>query len=115
MVRTQSELAEHYVKMQIDTAPRRRIVYLLHEKCVYDVQKALRFADRRRELLDRAQNILSQLQRSLVVDDTVSQSLYYLYDYCYVRLETGGVNDIMDVLGILRPLRDTFHTLLFNP
>ena len=112
MVRTQSEAALHYTKMKVETAPRRRIIYLLHEKCVYEVQKALRFPDVRRRHLDRAQNILSQLQLSLVVDDTVSESIFYLYDYCYSRLEVGAAADMMDALAILRPLKDTFFALL---
>ena len=63
----------------------------------------------------KVQNILSQLQRSLRITDSVSQSLFYLYDYCYLCLERGGDSAIADVLEILGILKDTFRKLLRRP
>jgi flagellin-specific chaperone FliS len=116
MVRTStSEVAEYYARSRIETAGHKQAIYLLHEKCVHLATKALYFSDNRRQNLDKAQNILAQLQACLIVDDLVSQSLFYLYDFVYATLERGDIADIRSALAVLISLRNTFQTLLSQP
>jgi len=113
MVRTTAqEVAGHYNKMGIETAPKRKIIYLLHEKCVHLLNRSIYDTEKRRYLLDRAQNIIVQLQSALIREDTVAESLYQLYDYAYARLENGGETDIANVQAIMRQLTDTYYVLL---
>ena len=60
---------------------------MLHERCVSFLLKAQADPAENLRCRVKAQNILSQLQQSLKVNDAVSQSLFYLYDYCYMSLD----------------------------
>jgi flagellin-specific chaperone FliS len=109
------DVADYYVRVQIQTAPKAGAVCMLHEKCVRFIAAALDTGSGRSGFLIKSQNILSQLQRSLVVGDAVSQSLFYLYDYCYVLLEDGTDTNLKNAAGILAVLRDTFIFLARGP
>ena len=110
-----SETARKYASMQIQTASNSRVICMLHAKCISLIQKASEIQNDqsgRRLLLDRAQNILAELERVLVVDDDLSQGLFYLYDYCYCLLENSEKDSYRQAISILSLLRDTFNTLL---
>jgi flagellin-specific chaperone FliS len=116
MVATQSQrAAKQYARVRVETAPVRMGIYLLHEKCVHLIGQARIYTEKRRELAAKAQNILAQLQASLVMDDSVAESLYYLYDYCWILLEKGEDSDLMNAHAVLLPLRNTFYVLLKKP
>jgi flagellin-specific chaperone FliS len=109
-----NEIADRYSATQISTAPKSRALYMLHEKCVQFCLMAVETAGRTEKdaLLDKAQNILSQLQASLMVTDAVSEGLFFLYDYSYLLLEQRGAEDIVSAIDVLKILRDTFNQLL---
>jgi len=116
MVRRDTQhVAQHYREFTIQTAPRSRAVYLLHERCTVLISQARTYTEKRRVLLDKAQNILTQLYSSLIGDDPVTTGLMCLYDYCYCLLERGDDKSIEDAHTIFRPLKETFQTLLKNP
>jgi flagellin-specific chaperone FliS len=99
--------------MQIVTASRNKQITMLHEKCVALIYKGILCTpDQKRHYLDQAQNILAQLQSALRIEDSVSQGLFYLYDYAYVLCESGITHDCHKALAIIRILRDTFRELL---
>jgi flagellin-specific chaperone FliS len=108
-------VARYYSKTQIETASKSKAVYMLHERCMYYLLRARSFSSERSRCRDKAQNILSQFQRSLRITDAVSRSLFYLYDYCYICLERGGDPDIAHALEIMGVLRDAFRKLLRRP
>jgi flagellin-specific chaperone FliS len=89
---------------------------MLHARCMELVMMAGEEepSPARRLLLDKAQNILSQLQAVLRVDDAVSNSLFYIYDYCYLLLARGGKADCSYANQMLAVLRSTFDQLLRN-
>ena len=98
--------ARKYASMQIQTASNSRVICMLHEKCVNLIQKVVETdspADRL--LLDRAQNILAELERVLVIDDDLSQGLFYLYDYCYCLLEKDSKDEYRNAVSIMSLLR----------
>lgn len=111
-----SDVAQHYAEMRIQTASVRSSVYLLHEKCGHLLGRARVYRQKRREYINRAQNILAQLQASLILDgDEVSESLYYLYDYCWTLLESGEDQDLVDAREVFSPLTAAYHVLLKTP
>jgi flagellin-specific chaperone FliS len=89
---------------------------MLHEKCEQLIRFAIYSDDQNCRLqLDHAQNIIAQLERSLIKEDQVSRSLYLLYDYCYCSLESGDASDCRKALEVIASLRDTFNLLNKNP
>lgn len=111
---TSQQAARHYAKCQVQTASHPKRICMLHARCVELITMAVEeeSAVKRRLLLDRAQNILSQLLAVLRVDDAVSKGLLYLYDYCYVLLGRGEQPDCAQAQQIILVLRDTFQQLL---
>ncbi len=115
MKEKQPEVANHYTKMQIDTASRQKQLTMLHEKCTWFILKAIsEIGPERRSNLNRAQNILAQLQAALRVGDDVSEGLFYIYDYAYVLLERDDEKDCNKALSVMSVLRDTFKELLLR-
>ena len=55
------------------------------------------------------------MQASLINNDDISEGLFYLYDYCYILLESAEVKNIKDAMSALFALRDTFHLFLKHP
>jgi flagellin-specific chaperone FliS len=112
MQATARNVAQKYLTMQAQTASGPKKILMLHERCV-DLITAARLRDggSRRRCLDLAQNILAQLQTALRPSDSVSQGLFYLYDYAYTQLERGEWTDMVNALAIIRNLRDTFRLL----
>jgi flagellar biosynthetic protein FliS len=111
-----SQTVQRYRQFALQTAPHKRAIYLLHEKCVHQIALSRSYAEKRRELLNRAQNILSQLQTALHADDDVSCTLFLLYDYCYVQLNDPPVaQNITNALAIMNTLKNTFRQLVERP
>jgi len=110
---TQPEIARHYSKMNIETASHQKRITMLHEKCVeYITITFKKTVPEKRLWLNKAQNILAQLEASLKLKDRVSQGLFYLYDYTYALLDTCDDNDSRKASEIMSGLRDTFRILL---
>ena len=105
-------VAKHYGQMQVQTASHRKSVWMLHHRCVQFIESALDDPVERRANLDRAQNIIAQFQAVLNIDDRTSESLFLLYDYCYVLLERGAGEDCRNAGQIIKYLADTFQLLL---
>ncbi|MBD3316322.1 MAG: hypothetical protein GF344_11090 [Chitinivibrionales bacterium] len=106
------EVAEYYNRLKVETAPLSKKIVMLHDRCVEQILIARdQTGDARRSLLDKAQNILSQLQSALRLNDDIAHGLFYLYDYCYAMLESGDAAQLSNSLAILIVLRDTFRSL----
>ena len=102
--------------MQIETASIPHLVCMLHEQCALHLRQALRNdSSLRRPLLDRVQNILVLLQRSLKPTDAATKGLYHLYDYCYCLCEHHGDTELTHAGKIIDTLRQTFDELRRNP
>lgn len=124
-------IANYYNKMQVETASDQKQLVLLHEKVVSNIDRALHndteFAHQRLKL-NKAQNILSQLQIALKTEhipevlpedeeeippqDSMINSLFHLYEYLYNKLESQDTTDWEDGLEIARTLCETFKELL---
>lgn len=110
---TQFHIARIYQRMQIETAPRGKLIVMLHEKSITLSKEAVSQAGiERRTTLDTAQNILVLLQRSLRIEDEVSQSLFYIYDYVYALLEKGGNEECRKAIQVMTVISDAFREVL---
>lgn len=117
--------------MQIETASRKKQLVLLHEKITLHIDRALNAETdftQKRTRLDKAQNILSQLQIALKTEeipeelpteddpgnpeDDMIQTLFHLYEYLYNKLESPLQQDWKDGLEIAQTLSETFKELL---
>ena len=112
---TQADVAEYYTKVQIETASKKKAVLMLHERCMFFVLKAQSTPDKKKTFCAKAQNILSQLQASLKINDSISQGIFYLYDYCYVILGRGNDSDLANALEIINILNSAFRRLVRRP
>lgn len=104
-----------YRASRIETASLGRLLSMLHEECCLRIKEAITTGtDAGRRSLDRAQNALALLQRSLLsVDDSdaAGQGLFHIYGYCYGLLEHGSPDDLENVLCLVDPLREVFCEL----
>ena len=109
---TSSDAADNYFRTQVETASKGKALCMLHERCIFFLLKTHGAANEKSFFLKKVQNILTQLQLALRIQDPISQSLFYLYDYCYLCCERGNAQDISNTLEILKILHDTFRKLL---
>ncbi len=108
-----ADIAGRYALMQLRTATHPRIVWMMHSRATLWIrQSALFDMPHCRNLLARAQNLLAELESSLRVSDDLSQGLFYLYDYCYLLLETNEPKDHLLAVRVLSILGDAFGLLL---
>lgn len=111
-----SQMSKIYSSMQISTSSNTVNICMLHTKCTYFLKQALQQQnpDQKRLLLDKVQNIIAELEHSLIVEDNLSRSLFYIYDYCYSLLESTNAETIGNALSLLQVLRDTLNELSSN-
>ena len=112
---TSSDVADYYFRTQIETASQGKAICMLHERCIFFLLKTHFMTKEKPFYLAKVQNILTQLQLALRIQDPISQSLFYLYDYCYLCLERGNEQDITNALDILGILHDAFRKLIRKP
>ena len=102
------QAAVRYNDIQISTAAKPKAVLMLHDACIKNILAANHEPDTKREMLNKAQNIITELQSALVISDSVSQSIFYLYDYCYTLLENGSELECVNAYEVLSILRTSF-------
>ncbi|GEM_PF-1470198 len=104
-----------YRAARIETASLGRLLSILHEECCLRIKEAIAGGTGAgRRSLDRAQNALALLQRSLLsVDesDAAGQGLFHIYGYCYGLLENGSQDDLENALDLVDSLRALFGEL----
>jgi flagellar biosynthetic protein FliS len=107
------KVAKHYKDMQINTASSRTQIAMMHDKLFFLVREAIiGDTSKRRENLDKAQNILSQFQTSLKNNDDLTESLFLLYDYIYVKLDESDIAAWREALTVIETVKGTFNKLL---
>ena len=108
-------IAKYYKTMQIETASDHKQLVMLHDKLFTLTRNAIILGkDGRRERLDKAQNIIAQLQIALKLnrEDELTHSVFLLYDYIYVNLEGSDVTKYREALKVIEVLKDSFSELL---
>jgi flagellin-specific chaperone FliS len=112
---TRQEVAEYYDQVRIETSSLKNSIYLLHEKAVHLLSRALAFEHGRRATLDHVQNILVQLRVSLIIEDPVAEGLSFIYDHCYRLLESEDGRAMQSAHRMLFALKQVFRILLSRP
>lgn len=112
-----SQMTKAYVSMQIKTSSNPENICMLHTKCVNFIRQSLipNQPGNCQHLLIKAQNIIAELEHALIIDDDLSKSLFYLYDYCYALLDQTDAEQHLIALQLLSLLRNTFAELLKTP
>ncbi len=112
MGNTETTGIQTYTRMRIQSASHERLICMLHEKCCINLKQALETDPSvTRPLLDKAQDILAVLQRSLKPGDFVSEALYHIYDYCLRLCKQGTRPEIKRAETIMNILKKTFGQL----
>ena len=108
-----SQMSKIYSSMQISTSSNPANICMLHTKCTYFLKQALQQQnpEQNRLLLDKVQNIIAELEHSLIVEDSLSGG-FLIYDYCYSLLESTDTEAIENALSLLSVLRASFDELL---
>jgi len=112
------KIVQYYQQIQVETASRKKQILMLHDRLYTLVRDAIFLqTGAQRDRLNKAQNIIAQLQTALKLDpeDEVSHSLFLLYDYIYAQLETSDVLKYRAAIRVIQVIRDTFEEQYKRP
>jgi flagellin-specific chaperone FliS len=98
-----------YEAMRIATTSLKGLVCLLHERTLVLIKKGLEDGDRRD--MERAQNLIFQLELAVDRDEDASKVLADLYAYCYYLLEMPSPQSVTVAKRILETLSEEFNRL----
>lgn len=109
--------AEAYKRQQIMTATPEALTLMLYNGCLKfmnegkDAVEAKQY-ENANNLLQRAQQIISEFRITLNMDYEISHQLLPLYNYCYDRLVEGNIKSdtamIQEAIDIIKELRDAW-------
>ncbi|SFB11641.1 flagellar export chaperone FliS [Selenomonas ruminantium] len=109
--------AEAYKRQQIMTATPEALTLMLYNGCLKfmnegkDAVEAKQY-ENANNLLQRAQQIISEFRITLNMDYEISHQLMPLYNYCYDRLVEGNIKSdtamIQEAIDIIKELRDAW-------
>ena len=109
--------AEAYKRQQIMTATPEALTLMLYNGCLKfmnegkDAVEAKQY-ENANNLLQRAQQIISEFRITLNMDYEISHQLMPLYNYCYDRLVEGNMKSdtamIQEAIDIIKELRDAW-------
>lgn len=98
-----------YDSMRINTTSLKGLVCLLHDRTLMLIRRGLEDGDRRD--IERAQNLIFQLELAVDREEDASQVLADLYAYCYYLLERPDTQSVTVARKILETLSEAFNGL----
>jgi len=104
-----SRAALRYGDMQILTSTLKWLVCFMHRKALSLIKSGIE-EDSKRDL-EKAQNLIFQLELALDKTDENSKTLAELYACCYYMLEGTDPKNIIAARKILETLDETFNNL----
>ena len=104
-----SRAASRYGDMQILTSTVKWLVCFMHRKAVSLIKSGIE-EDSKRDI-EKAQNLIFQLELALDKTDENSKILAELYACCYYLLEGSDPQNIIAARKILESLEETFSSL----
>jgi len=99
-----------YEAMRIATTSLKGLVCLLHERALVLIKKGLEGGGDGRDL-ERAQNLIFQLELAVDREEDASRVLADLYAYCYYLLEMPDPRSVTVAKKILETLSEEFRRL----
>jgi flagellar protein FliS len=117
---------DQYVKTQVETADRGRLIVLLYEGAIKFLRKAQegieeKNIEKRCNNIDRALNIIDELKNSLNISQGGEIAIYLIHLYLFMRghLVSANIkNDskmIQDVIKMLTGLKEAWETIVSKP
>lgn len=109
--------AEAYKRQQIMTATPEALTLMLYNGCLKFMNEGKEAVEAKQyenanNLLQRAQQIISEFRITLNMDYEISHQLMPLYNYCYDRLVEGNIKSdtamIQEAIDIIKELRDAW-------
>ncbi|MDR0307342.1 MAG: hypothetical protein LBI42_10975 [Chitinispirillales bacterium] len=104
-----SKAASRYSSMQILTSPLKRLICFMHRKAYSLIKSGIEEGSKRD--LEKAQNLIFQLELALDKTDENSKVLAELYACCYYLLEGAEPRNIIAARKIIETLDETFNQL----
>ena len=105
-----SKAASRYGNMQILTSPLKWLICYMHRKALALIKNGIEEGCRRD--LEKAQNLIFQLELALDKTDENSKTLAELYACCYYLLEEAEPQNIIAARKILEILDEAFCKLV---
>jgi len=109
--------AEAYKRQQIMTATPEALTLMLYNGCLKFMNEGKEAVEAKQyenanNLLQKAQQIISEFRITLNMDYEISHQLMPLYNYCYDRLVEGNMKSdpamVQEAIDIIRELRDAW-------
>jgi len=104
-----AKTAQRYDETQVQTSGIKGLICLMHRKTLSLIRKGIEEGSRRD--IEKAQNLVFQLELALDRNEKTSELLAELYAYCYYLLESGNTQSIMVARKILETLSGAFGAL----
>ena len=107
--------AEAYKRQQIMTATPEALTLMLYNGCLKFMNEGKEAIEQKQweqanNVLQKAQNIISEFRITLNMDYEISKQLLPLYNYTYDRLVEGNIKSdptmIQEAIDIIKELRD---------
>ena len=99
-----------YDRMRVRTTSRKGLVCYMHEQALVFIKKGAEGIGNRREI-EKAQNLIFQLELALNKDEDASRILADLYAYCYYLLEKTDTQSLVTAKKILETIAGAFNML----
>lgn len=109
--------AEAYKRQQIMTATPEALTLMLYNGCLKFMNEGKEAIEQKQweqanNVLQKAQNIISEFRITLNMDYEISKQLLPLYNYTYDRLVEGNIKSdpamIQEAIDIIKELRDAW-------
>ena len=98
-----------YENLKVRTTSLKGLICFMHDQTVTLIQKGIEDGSRRN--IEKAQNLIFQLELAVNKNEDASIVLADLYTYCYYLLEQTDPQSILTARKILETLAETFNQL----
>jgi len=100
---------DNYETLRIKTTSLKGLVCLLHDRTLLLIKKGMEEGSKRD--IERAQNLIFQLELAVDRDEDASHVLADLYAYCYYLLERTDAQSVTAARKIIETLSGAFNAL----
>jgi flagellin-specific chaperone FliS len=105
----ESTTARLYEDQQIKTSSLKGLICFMHDQTLALIKKGIEDGSRRD--IEKAQNLIFQLELAVNKDEDASKVLADLYTYCYYLLEKTDPQSVLAAKKILETLAGAFNQL----
>jgi len=105
----ESKTARLYENQKVRTTSFKGLICFMHDQTLMLIKKGIEDGSRRD--IEKAQNLIFQLELAVSKDEDASKVLADLYTYCYYLLEKTDPQSILVARKIMETLGDAFNQL----